>query len=247
VTIGQGIAAEFSKAFAGDAWYGPNMAGWLRELPADAAARKPLPHAHSVWEIVLHMTSWQNEVLDRLKGREPRYPADGDWPPVPEPTPAAWDRARADLESGQLEIARVAAALGTDEIQVTVGNERDAPLGTGVTRGEMLLGLLQHNAYPAAASRRGCWQRQSRRSASSAARASRSTRPRRSSGPPASTCAKDTDPPAGSPTSSACRCSSTRRGISRPGRHRAGEARRAARGGRRGGSLNKPVLSRRTW
>ena len=48
----------------------------------------PIPGAHTIWEIVLHLTAWTREVDRRVLGGEPRFPEEGDWPAHPG-TPAA--------------------------------------------------------------------------------------------------------------------------------------------------------------
>jgi hypothetical protein len=77
------IADQLARAHDGEAWYGDPTMAVLRGVTAEQASRRPVPRAHTVWEIVLHMTSWQREVLRRLRTRVAREPEDGDWPPPP--------------------------------------------------------------------------------------------------------------------------------------------------------------------
>ena len=114
-----------------------------------AAAARPLEGSHSIWEIVLHLTGWTREVASRLEGKEPEPPAPGDWP---EPGPvddARWDAARADLVSAHEELISALPRFPPSRLAERVGGERDAPLGTGVSYREMILGALQHDAYHA--------------------------------------------------------------------------------------------------
>jgi hypothetical protein len=137
-----------AKAAAGDAWYGPSVRSLVEDLtPAEAAAH-PVPGGHSIWEVLLHMTSWAREVERRLGGGEPEPPADGDWPEVGAPTAEAWERAVGDfLAAGERLGARVgafdAAWAGA------VGGERRPELGTGVSYAEMAAGVLEHTVYHA--------------------------------------------------------------------------------------------------
>jgi uncharacterized damage-inducible protein DinB len=118
----------------------------LRDVDAGQAARRPVGGGHSIWEIVLHLTAWQREVARRLEGEPPGLPAEGDWPPAPEPTPAAWRQAVESLAGATQALALAAGRLDATQRDRRVG-ESDRPLGTGVTIGEMLVGILQHNAY----------------------------------------------------------------------------------------------------
>jgi len=137
------------KSYAADPWHGPGTAELVGDLSAAQAAARPVGQAHSVWELVLHMTGWQREVLRRLRGGAPALPAEGDWPEVGDPSPAAWDAARAALASSLAELAAAVAALGGDRsgtLATRIGSA-GRPLGTGVTLAETLVGILQHDAY----------------------------------------------------------------------------------------------------
>ncbi|HST63031.1 MAG TPA: hypothetical protein VLK84_30260, partial [Longimicrobium sp.] len=52
------ILDELRRAWDGDPWHGDALRTILDAVPADAAATRPLPGAHSVGEIVLHLATW---------------------------------------------------------------------------------------------------------------------------------------------------------------------------------------------
>ena len=54
------IADQLRRAFHGEAWHGPALLELLKGVPSEEAARRPLPKAHSIWEIVLHVGAWEN-------------------------------------------------------------------------------------------------------------------------------------------------------------------------------------------
>src|SRR5437764_11724559 len=56
------IAAELQRAYNGDAWHGPPMTEALKGICALSAPVKPIPEAHSIWEIVHHLTAWNHIV-----------------------------------------------------------------------------------------------------------------------------------------------------------------------------------------
>ena len=70
---------------SGDAWHGPALRDVLTGLTPDEAAR-PLPNAHSIWEIVLHIAGWEEVFLRRLEGLLAASPEGGDFPHVAEAT-----------------------------------------------------------------------------------------------------------------------------------------------------------------
>lgn len=142
------IADELARGYDGDAWHGSATALVLADLTAAQAAARPLPGAHSVWEIVLHMTGWTREVARRLQGGEPSLPEGGDWPQPPELTEESWRQARAALDAAHGELLQSLAAFRQERLSAAVGSpSRDLPLGTGVSYRVMLHGLAQHNAY----------------------------------------------------------------------------------------------------
>lgn len=141
------LSEQVRLAHDGPTWHGAALAENLEGINAEQAASRPLPDAHSVWEIVRHMTGWTNEVARRLEGGDPGLPAKGDWPAVGRISEQAWARARQEL--GEAHAALAAAVLRVPEARWRdrVGGPRDAPLGTGVSHAAMLAGLLQHDAY----------------------------------------------------------------------------------------------------
>jgi uncharacterized damage-inducible protein DinB len=146
-TIADELLSQIEATHQGDPWYGGSRAAMLDSITAQQAASHPIPNAHSIWELVLHMTAWTNEVRRRLGGAEPGEPAEGDWPPVPRPNAAAWYKSLQDLEDAHTALLAAARELPAERWLEPVGRHRDAPLGTGVTIGAMLVGLAQHDAY----------------------------------------------------------------------------------------------------
>jgi uncharacterized damage-inducible protein DinB len=130
-----------------DPWYGTPRARFLEGLSADDAARRPPGVAHSMWELVLHMTAWSDEVRRRLGGAEPGTPEEGDWPPVDDVSEIAWERAKARLAAAHTALLAEAERLSPAELARCVGTVRDPELGTGVTYAGLLVGLAQHDAY----------------------------------------------------------------------------------------------------
>lgn len=139
------IADQFARAHDGDAWYGAPTMVVLRGITAEQASRRPIPQAHSIWEIVLHMTSWQREVLRRLRTRVAREPEHGDWPPLPEPTEEAWRQSVERLVAVHRELLAEVERFPADALGEILGEARDAPLGSGVSYYVLLHGIVQHN------------------------------------------------------------------------------------------------------
>jgi uncharacterized damage-inducible protein DinB len=138
---------QIRHTHAGDPWYGSPRTRFLDGLTAERAAHRPLGSPHSIWELVLHMISWTNEVRRRLGGAAPAMPLEGDWPAVPEPSEEAWSRAKDALAAAHAALVSDAERLGPQDLARQVGHQRDAPLGAGVNQARMLVGLAQHDEY----------------------------------------------------------------------------------------------------
>ena len=140
------IADQLARAHDGDPWYGAPTMVVLRGVTAEQASRRPIPQAHTIWEIVLHITSWHHEVLRRLRTRVAREPEDGDWPapPIP-PTEDAWREAVEHLEAAHRELRAEVERFPADALGEIIGEARDAPLGSGVSYYVLLHGIVQHN------------------------------------------------------------------------------------------------------
>jgi uncharacterized damage-inducible protein DinB len=140
---------QLRRAHDGDPWHGSPVVAILAGVTAAQAATAPPNGAHSIWAIVLHMTAWRREVAARASGAPAGEPAAGDWPGVPEPTAEGWRKAIEDLAAAHREVVEAASRLTDAEVFEPTIDRRNRPLGTGVTRYELLHGLVQHDAYHA--------------------------------------------------------------------------------------------------
>ena len=141
------IIDQLTREFDGDPWHGPSLKAVLHGVTARQAASQPSPGAHSIWELVLHMTGWKREVASRLRGAEAGEPAAGDWPSVGEPSQARWRAAKDDLARAQTELLDALRALPPTRLHQPVKDLRDRRLGTGMTMYQTIYGLIQHDAY----------------------------------------------------------------------------------------------------
>ena len=67
---------ELRRDQQADPWHGPSARQVLEGVTAAAAAARPIPGAHSIWELALHIIAWRNEVARRVDGGEPAEPAE---------------------------------------------------------------------------------------------------------------------------------------------------------------------------
>ncbi len=137
------IQDEVRRMTEGGAWHGPSLHQALEDVTASQAAARPIDDAHSIWEIVLHLTAWAGEVERRLREHARPLSGEADWPSTPSSDPEAWQRDREALyKSHQMlrQTIREFPPTRLDE-RVKQGEENDGSFYI------MLHGFAQHDAY----------------------------------------------------------------------------------------------------
>jgi uncharacterized damage-inducible protein DinB len=136
------IADQLRRAFEGSAWHGPALVELLEDVDAAAAAARPIPKVHSIWELVLHIAVWDDAALRRLSGMKWQPTGVANFPLVSRPTDAAWKKVIAGTRGTHHALVKTVAALS------------DARLGDRVPGKRydfyhMLHGIAQHELYHA--------------------------------------------------------------------------------------------------
>ena len=143
------LRRELESTMDGDPWYGSPIARLLDGIDAPGAAAHPIKGAHSIWELVLHMTAWVNEVRRRLEGGKHADPVEGDWPRLAETTPEAWKQAISSLRRAHAELARTLATIDDAGLARQVAGGQVDSTGKPVTLYQTAIGILQHDTYHA--------------------------------------------------------------------------------------------------
>ena len=143
------IVEQLQRAYNGDAWYGPSVRAALAGVDARQAIARPEPAAHTISEIVLHMTAWTREVTRRVQGGVAQEPEQGDWPAGAAADQGGWTGVLVALDVANEELVTAIGALDDAQLQDRIGDVRDRALGSGVSRYVTLHGLVQHHVYHA--------------------------------------------------------------------------------------------------
>jgi uncharacterized damage-inducible protein DinB len=115
----------------------------LADVTAPRAAAKPLAEAHSIWDIILHMTVWEDVVRRRLLGEAiDDLPPEKDWPAIRELSEDYWRETVLELEQGNLALRRAIQQQGEARLDEMVPG-KDHSVYT------MLHGIIQHDLYHA--------------------------------------------------------------------------------------------------
>ena len=120
-------------------WHGPSILQLTKDLDFQEAISKPIPHRHSIWEIIEHVSFWLDMVNQVLNGR--KHPEIGeldDWP-IPGETPEEYENSITTMCS------RLDALIDSINTFDKGFNENITP--DDFTYGWMLQGICNHNLY----------------------------------------------------------------------------------------------------
>ncbi len=130
------IADEIRRSYVGPAWHGSSLTELVTGIDAAAAVQRPPGGAHSLCEIVMHISAWQRVAHDAIHGKAaPELPFEGDWR-----TGSDWAAALQELDDTARELCAAVAALPDARLC-------DKVEGREYSLYVLLHGIAQHNAY----------------------------------------------------------------------------------------------------
>lgn len=137
------IHDQIERSHKGPAWHGPSVNELLDGVTAEAASRRAVPGAHTIWELVLHIAAWENAALTAVKGGVmPKEPEEGDWTTPSASSEEAWTRVLERLRTVQQAIEQALDAFPDDRLsEIVPGRDHSFYF--------LLHGIAQHNLYHA--------------------------------------------------------------------------------------------------
>lgn len=139
------IVQQMKAAFNGKAWHGPALQEALTNVSAVQAAAKPIANAHSMWEIVLHISAWHKFVVKRLAEEEViTVTEEEDWPRVSDTSETAWQSALHALKQSHHDLCAATARLQDADLNKMVRSS-DTDHSVYI----LLHGVVQHDLYHA--------------------------------------------------------------------------------------------------
>lgn len=134
------MADQLRRVYRGPSWLGPSIQELLSDVDEEGARRRTLPGAHTIWELVLHMTAWLRVARERLSGNGVREPeAAENWPGMGR----SWREAKTALESEIDALEQTILRFPDERL------EERAPAIEEQTFYQLLHGVIQHSAYHA--------------------------------------------------------------------------------------------------
>jgi uncharacterized damage-inducible protein DinB len=142
VTEPERIIDQLRRGMDGQAWHGQALRELLQGVTPDMAAAKPIPDAHSIWEVLRHVSAWTEAVRRRVQGERADLSPEEDWPTVGDTSEAAWNAALDRLEQAHQHLLR--------DVQRLSPSRLDEPIGPNMSSVYVTLhGLVQHHLYHA--------------------------------------------------------------------------------------------------
>ena len=134
------IVEQLKRAIDGEAWHGPALMEVLDGIDAEAAAAHPIRGAHSIWELVLHLTTWERVIARRIQGEAVMPSDEENFPAVPQPTASEWREAVKTIRATHAALIELVSAMEESRLNDRVpGKDYDLRF--------MLTGAVQHAAY----------------------------------------------------------------------------------------------------
>ena len=139
------LADQIRRAFNGDAWHGDSVLEILKGVDATMAAAHPIENAHSIWELVLHITAWDGAILARMGGTAVELEDEKNFPSVKDTSAAAWGEAIEHAKQIHGELVKAVAAFPDSRLQERVPGKTESYHDFFYT----FSGIVQHELYHA--------------------------------------------------------------------------------------------------
>lgn len=144
------LLADLRRSYEGNAWHGPSVKDAIRGVSAAQASARPLPGAHTIYELAHHIAAWMGEAASRFRGHPPGMPADGDFPP-PDTTvdELAWNEVQGRLARRHTELMESVAHFDPARLDDAVNPKRAQDADGPASFRALASGVAQHNTYHA--------------------------------------------------------------------------------------------------
>ena len=137
------IKSQLRRAFEGEAWHGPSVMELLKDVTAEQAAAHPIAGAHSIWEIALHIATWEGFVRRRIVEAAALDPTDEEnFPTIQDTSEEAWRRTVEEIKLAHAVLLETVAGLEESTLSEIVP-------GKPYSVYFMLHGVIQHDLYHA--------------------------------------------------------------------------------------------------
>jgi uncharacterized damage-inducible protein DinB len=139
------LADQIRRAFDGEAWHGDSVMEILEGIDARTAAAKPIPGAHSVWEILLHIAAWDDVIIRRARGNAVQLSDAENFPAISDKSESAWQAAILATKKKHDELVKTVAEFPDSRLAEQVPGKKESFYNFYY----MFSGITQHKLYHA--------------------------------------------------------------------------------------------------
>ncbi|MXV51909.1 hypothetical protein GS399_13065 [Pedobacter sp. HMF7647] len=143
----QSLREKLEETFSGQPWYGTCIYDIIDKVDFETSFIKTSETAHTIAEILLHMLSWTEEVIDRLNEKPAGVPFSGDWPETSETDEQKWLLWKDDLKLVNASLIKAIEGLPEEKWDQLINDDRGND--SIDTYAELVDGFIQHQVYHA--------------------------------------------------------------------------------------------------
>lgn len=137
------IRSKLEEIYFGPAWHGPAIKELLKGVTAKKALVKPVKGVHSIWELVLHLTTWTEVTVKRVRGEKvSQISSEKDWPAYADGTEKGWKKTLQTLDLQQKKLLQYLAKTKDSRLPEKVKK-------SGSRLDTLLYGTINHEMYHA--------------------------------------------------------------------------------------------------
>jgi uncharacterized damage-inducible protein DinB len=140
------INNQFQRAFEGEAWHGPSVLSLLEGVTATQASAHPIPGAHSIWELTLHIAAWESAIARRLRGDRAQLSNEEDWPSINDTSEESWESTIQHLRDNHRALLDAISKVDQSNLDRPIIEDPDQPFSSVYVT---LQGGVQHDLYHA--------------------------------------------------------------------------------------------------
>ncbi|MGI9457957.1 MAG: DinB family protein [Aeoliella sp.] len=119
------IAMLCQHSFSGPAWHGPSVKEVVSDVTAQQAAAAPALGRFSIWQHLLHMIFWKDQITCAMHGelmpRSADIAAQDNWPTVSDTGESAWQATMAELSACEQRLQQALANFPESRLTDKVG------------------------------------------------------------------------------------------------------------------------------
>lgn len=132
----------FADLYDGVPWTEVKLTTILTDITSEQAAKKIIPEANSIWQLVQHCVGWRDNVLRKLQGEIFNSPEHNYLLPPDNVSPQAWQHLLSRLEQSEKNWEQFLEQLDDNKL-----HEPYLPSKGKFTIYEVIHGILHHDNY----------------------------------------------------------------------------------------------------